>query len=529
MELAQLIKSLSDAAAYPYPVEEVEVRHTHISVVFLAGPFAYKVKKPVDLGFLEFTTLEKRRHFCDEEVRLNRRLAPTVYLGVVPLTRSAKGVEVEGPGEVVEWAVKMERLPAEATLQKRLQHGEVSPALLTALAHKIAGFHAHARGGSHIAAFGRFEVVARNAQENFEQSAPQVGVTLSRAVFDRLRALTEENLTRLCPLMEARAGRGVPRDTHGDLHLDHVYVFPERSPPADSVIIDCIEFNERFRFADPVSDMAFLVMDLRFHGRQDLARTFAEEYFRASGDDEGQALLPFYVAYRAAVRGKVEGFELLEKEIPEAERIAALARARAHWLLALGELEAPGLRPSLVLIGGLPGTGKSTLARELAARAGFHLIRSDVVRKELAGLPAQQSARSALDEGIYSPAWTERTYAECLSRAEQLLFEGKRVIVDASFGAEKRRRAFLEAAARLAVPVVFLLCQADPDVVRQRLQSRRGDASDADWSIYQKASERWEGMGPLTAAVVRNVPTGTAKDQALARALEVLRYSALLD
>jgi aminoglycoside phosphotransferase family enzyme/predicted kinase len=528
MELAPLIEALSGAAAYSHPVEAVEVRHTHISVVFLAGCFAYKVKKPVNLGFLDFSTLDKRRHFCEEEVRLNRRLAPEVYLGVAPVSRTGLGVKMEGRGEVVEWAVKMKRLPEEATLEKRLQCGQVEVGLLKALARKVASFHARAEGGEHIAAFGRFEVVARNARENFDQVAPQVGTTLSRAVFERLRGLTEEVLAGLRTLIESRADRGVPRDTHGDLHLDHVYLFPDRAPPADLVIIDCIEFNERFRFADPVADMAFLVMDLRFHGRRDLARAFAEEYFRASGDEEGRALLPFYVAYRAAVRGKVEGFELSEKEIPEAERIAALTKARAHWLLALGELETPGRRPCLVLVGGLPGTGKSTLAQGLAERAGFRLIRSDLVRKELAGLEPQESARSPFEEGIYAPAWSERTYAECLCRAEKLLFEGKRVIVDASFGEEKRRQAFLEAAARLAVPVVFMLCQADPEVIRRRLECRRGDASDADWFVYRKAMERWEAIGPVTRGAVCEVPTGGTKDQALARAIHLLGESAVL-
>jgi aminoglycoside phosphotransferase family enzyme/predicted kinase len=528
MELARLIDALLDPAAYPEPVGQVEARHTHISVVFLAGPYAFKIKKPVNLGFLDFSTLDQRRHFCHEEVRLNRRLAPAVYRGVVPVTRTSTGVAMDGSGEVVEWAVKMERLPEEATLRQRLRHGEIGPDLMAALARKLAGFHAHAESGPSVSAFGRFEVVAGNARENFDQSAPQVGVTVSRVVFDRLRRLTDESLVSHRSLIETRALRGVPRDTHGDLHLDHIYLFPDRTPPADLVVIDCIEFNERFRYADPVADMAFLFMDLLFHGRKDLAAALARSYFQAAGDPEGAALLDLYTAYRAAVRGKVEGLKSAEKEVPAAERRTALTRARAHWLLALGALETPDRKPCLVLIGGLPGAGKSTLARGLAERANFLVIRSDLVRKELAGLSPEDSAASPFGEGIYTPAWTDRTYAECLRRAEGALFEGRRVIVDASFGEEQKRGAFLEAAARLAVPAIFLLCRACPETTRARLERRRGDASDAGPAIYEKVAPRWQEIGPLTRPALRAIPTGETEEQARAQALGLLRADGLL-
>jgi predicted kinase len=324
-------------------------------------------------------------------------------------------------------------------------------------------------------------------------------------------------------LIELRAERGVPRDTHGDLRLGHVYYFPDREPPGDLVVIDCIEFNERFRFADPVADMAFLVMGLTLQGHRELARAFTEAYFRASGDGEGRALVPFYTSYRAAVRGKVEGLKLTRPEIPESDRAAALTKAQGSWLVALHELEEPGRKPCLVLVGGLPGTGKSTLARGLAGRAGFRVIRSDLVRKELAGVAGKQAGPSAFGEGIYAAEWAERTYAECLRRAEGLLFEGERVLVDANFREEAWRRAFLEAATRWGVPGGLLLCQAEPDVVRERLAGRRDDASDADWTVYLKAAETWEDPGPRTRSALQFVSTGGSMEQALSQAVDALR------
>lgn len=525
-DLAALIDALSHPDAYPYPAGEVEVLQTHISVVFLAGPHAYKIKKPVNLGFLDFSSLERRRYFCEQEVRLNRRLAADVYLGVVPVVQSGERVRLEGQGEIVEWAVKMERLPAEGTLEHRLESGQLDNTTIQMLAGKVAAFHQSAEAAPAIAAFGKFDVVAANARDNFTQSVGQVGVTLSRAVFDRLRELTEQKLSNLRDTMEGRARRNVPRDTHGDLHLEHVYFFPKRGSNS-LVIIDCIEFNDRFRFADPVADMAFLAMDLKFHGRRDLADIFQAVYFQATADDEGRALLPFYTAYRAAVRGKVEGLKSAEKEVPEPERAHAITRSRAHWLLALSELEVPERRPGLLLIGGLPGTGKSTLSKKLADSAGFEIIRTDVVRKELAGAPDLDRASQPFGQGLYSPAWTEKTYGECLRRAEAMLFDGKRIIVDASFMEDKRRRTFLESAAQLGVPTVFLACKASPEVVRARLGHRHHDASDADWAIYQQAARRWEDLSPGARRTGGLVETGGAIELAQAQALASLRREGL--
>jgi aminoglycoside phosphotransferase family enzyme/predicted kinase len=529
MELRPLIEALSDPAAYPHPTGAIEVHQTHISVVFLAGSFAYKIKKPVDLGFVSYSTPELRRRFCDEEVRLNRRLAPDVYLGVVPVTRQGTALRLEGTGEVVEWSVKMRRLPDSATLRAHLGRGSVGVDTMATLARRLALFHASADSGNHVSVGASFEAIAKNARENYEQSVAQIGKALSRSTLDRLQVRTEAVLANLRPFIDDRARRNIPRDTHGDLRLDHVYWFPERQPPADWTIVDCIEFDKRFRYADPVADVAFLAMELALAGSRNLATALTDAYLQASDDEEGRSLLSFYMAYRATVRGKVEGMKLAQPEISEAERSVARIRARALWLFALAELEAPGGKPCLILIAGLPGSGKSSLARALAARAGFAVIRSDEVRKGLAGQSGQGTGPAPFGEDLYSPDWNGRTYAECLRQAEAFLFEGGRVLIDASFREETQRRRFLSAAAQSGVAGWILLCRAEPDVIRDRLQRRQGDASDADQSIYEEIASRWEALGPSTRQVTREIATGGSRESALAQACAALEQIGLLE
>ena len=519
---AELVSALADPRVHPFPATKVELHQTHISLVFLAGDFAYKIKKPVVLGFLDFSTLERRKHFCEEEVRLNRRLAPFVYLGVVPITNEDGQLRVEGSGEPIEWAVKMIRLPADATLEQRVDRGQATSNELAALAERIADFHRHAPTSAEIASYGCFDTVARNARENFDQSRPEVGVTVHGDVFERLRFLTDDQLNRLRPLIEARAVRGMPRDTHGDLHLDHVYHFPDRLPPEDWAIVDCIEFNERFRYADPVADMAFLVMDLKFHGRPDLARTFADAYFQYANDSEGRELLSFYAAYRSIVRAKVGGIKLREPEVGKRERSVELLRAKAHWLLALGELEEPERRPCLILIGGLPGTGKSTLARSLAERHDFEVIRSDVVRKDLS-----RSERLTASD-LYSSAWTERTYLECLKQAKELLFSGQRVIVDATFREDRYRQILIESARGLCVPAHWFECHADPKLSRDRITARQNDPSDATGDVYQLLATRWEAPTEKTRIFHHAIDTNGSAENALQQVENILLANALL-
>lgn len=535
----RIVETLSRPDAYPHAAGDLEVHHTHISVVFLAGDFAYKVKKPLILPFLDYGTLERRRQFCQEEVRLNHRLAPEVYLGVVPVVdrRGRLRVEVDadlrgggervgGPphGEIVEWAVRMRRLPHDRTLHALLETDRIGASDVARVAEHLAAFHRTARRAEEIAWYGRFEVVAENARDNLRQSTGQVGATVDEAVFQRLSAELERALATARPTIEDRARRGVPCDNHGDLRLDHVYFLRERQAPT---IVDCIEFNPAFRFADPVADMAFLAMDLMQAGRWDLSRAFSDAWFAATGDGDGRELLDFYVAYRACVRGKVQGIKAAEEEIPPEDREEAARTARGHWLLALGALAPPAERPGLVLVGGLPGTGKTTVARALAGVAGFAFIRSDVVRKELAGLDPDARAGASWGAGLYGSRWSDRTYEVSRRRAEEILLRGGRVVVDASFHAEARRRTFLDTAIALGVRMAFLVCETPMEVARARLASRRGDASDAGEEVYEEMARAWEMSVSEVARITAAVPTDAPPADVLERALAALRERGL--
>lgn len=528
MDLSSLLDALKRPEAFPHHPGSIEVRHTHISAVYLADDLVYKVKKPVDFGFLNFLTLESRKKYCEAEVRLNDRLAPSVYLGVVPITLENGQPVFEGAGEPVEWAVKMRRLPDSATLAERLAAGLADSETFASLGRRIAAFHDAVETSPKIAAHGAFSVVEKNSSENFTQSRFQEGVTVSGEVLDRLEALNRRELDRLKPLIEARSVSGRVKDVHGDLHLNHVYVFPEKRPPEDIAVLDCVEFNDSYRCSDVVADMAFMCMDLQFRGRPDLSKVFADAYFEAGGDEEGRRLLPFYIAYRAAVRGKVEGMQAFAKEVPEEIRAGAAKSSRKHWLLALGSLAAPVARPALVLTAGLPGSGKSRLAKDLAQRADFTLVVSDIVRKELAGLNPTDSAKAEFGEGIYTPEWNDRTYDECARRAVELLFKGRRVIVDASFREEGRRLHFLDLAAGLGVPALIFHRTASDEVVKERL-GRRGEhsISDADWEINREAQRRWEVAGAESGGVTVNIPHLENKSEPMNIALAALKKAGL--
>ena len=323
----QVVEALMKPEAYDEDPGNIELVQTHISFVFLTQNFVYKVKKAVNLGFLDFTTLEKRRFFCEKELELNKRLCGDMYLEVVPINRS-KVIKIKGEGETVEYAVKMKRIPQEKMLSSLLEENKVDEKLVGRIAKIIADFHSKAETNKRISEFGSLAIIETNWKENFEQTEEFVGKSISLKDFKQIQERVEDFLKRNTSLFEKRIADGRVRDCHGDIHSGNIFV-------ADRVyIFDAIEFNERFRYSDVASDVAFLAMDLDFKERTDLSSFFIENYVKYSGDRELTELLPFYKCYRAYVRGKVVSFKLKDPNVSVKEKKAAMKEAKAYFKLA---------------------------------------------------------------------------------------------------------------------------------------------------------------------------------------------------
>ncbi|MBI4282812.1 MAG: AAA family ATPase [Chloroflexi bacterium] len=499
-----MIQALLQPLAYPEEVISVELAETHISYLLFTDRHVYKIRKPVNFGFLDFTTLEQRRDDCQREVDLNRRLSPEVYLGVVEIRSYQGQFAIEGLGETVEYAVKMCRLPADRLMAHLLSQGQVTTNDIQRLAEKIARFHADAETCDKIIALGGVEAVRQDVEENFVQTQRYVGECLSRDVFDNLEAYSKAFLDAKEGLFRRRAAEQRVRDCHGDLHTAQIFLEDGIS------IIDCIEFNERFRYSDVAADIAFLAMDLDFHGRRDLADLFIETYVQASGDPGVLELMDFYKAYRAYVRGKVTCFRLEDTALSEEEHRDITSLAQAYFRLAHSYIGIPA-SPTLVLVAGLSGTGKSTIAQELARRWGLVYISSDITRKELAGIAPIERRFESYGQGIYSPAFSRRTYDAMLKRARGELQRGHSVVLDATFRRAKERALAVALAQGMGVEVWAIECLLAEDEVRRRLDERQkqeGSVSDGRWELFPRQREEWEPIGEVSAS--RHLRVNTA-------------------
>lgn len=515
-----ILESLHNPSAYPVQTRTVELIQTHVSWLFLTDTHVFKIKKPVNFGFLDFSTLARRRFYCHEELRLNRRLCPDMYEQVIALREYDSGASFVGKGKIVDYAVMMKRLPADRMLDRLVESGGISVKDIEIIVREISTFHRNAVTSPHISEFGSREQIQRNWRENFEQTLMFGTSTLPTPVRDTISCYVETFIDSHRALFAERIEKGYIRDCNGDIHLGNICLLQHTA-----YIFDCIEFNERFRFADTAADIAFLLMDLDFHHRPDLSDAALSAYIKASGDTDLVTLVPFYKIYRAFVRGKVESMQILDYGIPEEDRAAAEKRAVSYFRLARGYCIRSGLPPTLFITCGTMGCGKSTLADQLAFELGAALFNSDSTRKKLAGVSPETAVSVPFGEGLYSKIISHSTYRQLEFSAGNELASGHSAVVDAGFGTRAERAEFARLAASYHAAFVILSVQCDPGEQRRRLRERSsigGSVSDGREELLEQQERLFEAPDNSEGAII-SVFTDGATEQALSTVYERLR------
>ena len=524
MNHATLVRALRRPSFYGPPVVGVDFLQTHISSIFLTGERAYKLKKPVNFGFLDFSTVELRELHCRAELSLNRRLAPDVYLGVVPVTRAGGRLHLDAPGEVVDWLVIMKQLDARLLGNEVSERGELSEDHVDQLVELLVPFYRDARTGAGVDRYGTLEAVRFNTDENFGQTEEYVGKLISRDRYRHIREWTDSFYRRRAALFERRIAAGRIRESHGDLHLSNIFF---ETPP---VIFDCIEFNERFRCGDVAADLAFLAMDLDFRGWPELSRRLIDGYVVASGDTGLLELIDFYKCYRAYVRGKVSCLTSVDPALGERERRLQRNLARHYFGLAYRYAEGRS-HPPLVVLYGLMGTGKTSVARLLREHYGWHVLSTDAVRKQISGVGEATRVYVPYNQGLYSPEMNRRTYEEVCRRAENLLLAGFPVAVDGAFKRRGERQPVIELAERAGARLLFLRTTCDSRTQRHRLEVRghHDTRSDGRVELMERQRTEFEPPEPEHALLFASVSTDGPPGETRQRAVELLTAKGLLE
>ena len=481
----ELIAALLRPECYPHPITTVEHLQTHISHILLAGDYAYKIKKPLNLGFLDFTSLARRKYYCEEELRLNRRLAPEIYLDCIAIGGEFTHPILGGDaGSAIEYAVRMRRFPQDALLDRALVAGRLEPDHLDTLARRLAEFHRAIAVADPAAPFGTPEQVRQPMLDDFTHTRPLLADPAGREVLAAVERWTLAASERLWPRLAERKAGGWIRECHGDLHLGNMVL----ADAGQVMIFDCIEFNDNLRWIDVINDLAFLTMDLRSRGAGAFAQRLLNTYLEYSGDFAGAALLSYYQVYRAMVRAKINAIQSRQDGVSLVAREAAGALCRDYLRLALALTQEPA--PFLLITHGVSGSGKSHRTGQLLELFPAAIrIRSDVERKRLFGLGPLDDSGSMLGGGLYTPEASARTYTRLLQLADSLLVAGHSVLVDATFMKRDHRQPFRELAARRGVPFLLLDCAADPDTLRVRVAARRArgdDAAEADVEVLER-------------------------------------------
>ncbi|MEZ5573575.1 MAG: AAA family ATPase [Halioglobus sp.] len=507
-----LIRALQDVSVYPHEADGLQVIETHISRVILCGVYAYKIKKVLDLGFLDFSTLDKRRYFCEEELRLNGRLAPQLYLAVVPITGTPEHPQLGGAGEAFEYAVKMSRFSQEALLSQLLEQNLLTDTHISQIIAQVANFHRAIPSATDATRYGDPQHVCAPAHENFVQLRERLRTPVHLELLEQVQAWTDHEYQARYPVLLERKELGFVRECHGDMHLGNMAVIDERV-----VIFDGIEFNPDLYWIDVMSEVAFLCMDLDYHGKHATACRFLNGYLEETGDYQGLPILRYYLVYRAIVRAKVAAIRA-SQQAEHGSQPANMPECEQYLRLALSYTQRD--QPTLFITHGLSGSGKSTHSAPLVEHLGAIRIRADRERQRMFGKGSRQGEAAAVGEGVYSEDATRQTYTTLAELAEAVLISGYSAIIDATFLERQYRTLFKQLADRLGVQIRILHFRADSDVLRQRIRNRQragSDISEADLGVLEHQLDVYRGLADEEQAYTVTIDT-----EAVSRAEEVL-------
>lgn len=485
VQSSSLIQALIKPEAFNPPANHPILLETHISWVIIAEAYAYKIKKSLNLGFLDFSSLEKRFHFCKEELRLNQRLAPDIYLSVIPITGTVQHPQWEGTGKVIEYAVKMIAFPQETQLDRLLLAGQLTPEKIDVLAEHIANFHTHTDIATQDTEYGEAEIIRQPIEENFRQIRKHVESGPTLRSLKKLEEWSQASFDSLQSLFVTRKATGCIRECHGDLHLRNI-AWVDGKP----VLFDCIEFSPILRWIDVISDVAFLVMDLQDRKQPELAHRVLNKYLEYTGDYSALNVLRYYLAYRALVRAKIDIIRANQDGINAHEKREAEEDFDGYLKLALTYIQPT--KPQIIITRGLSASGKSTISKTLLEHIGAIRIRSDVERKRLYDQQPQGTSGPGIANEIYTPEATQRTYLKLEKLTDTIIDAGYTVIVDGVFSHYQQRQLFRHLAAKKQVPFIILECTASINTLRTRITKRTEGVSDANLEVLENQYAIWQ-------------------------------------
>ncbi|MDJ0536043.1 MAG: AAA family ATPase [Xenococcaceae cyanobacterium MO_207.B15] len=497
MEISALISQMQQSEFYPHPVaDNIELVQTHVSYVLLTGDYAYKLKKSVNFGFLDYSTLEKRKHFLDAEISLNSAIAAELYLEVLPITQEGEKFILNGSGEPVAYTLKMRQFPQENLFINLFDAGKLSIQKMEELGKIVAEFHKNAVTNEYISSFGKVEKIRQAFDENYAQTQGYIGRAQTQEQLTATQAYTDNFFAEREDLFNSRINNNKIKECHGDLHLKNICLWQDKIQ-----LFDRIEFNEPFRFVDVIYDVAFAMMDLEAKGKQDFANAFLNTYLEETGDWEGLPLLPLYLSRQAYVRAKVTSFLLDDPAIPETVKQEASQTATNYYKQAWEYTQRKSGK--LMLMSGLSGSGKTTVAKTIARNTGAIHIRSDAVRKHIAGIALEATG----SDTIYTPQMNQKTYERLLELGVMLVQEGFTVILDAKYDRIDYRHKVIDAIKLHNISLQIIHCTAPLEVLRDRLNQRSGDISDATADLLTTQQAKAEAFTPEEQVYVTTIDT----------------------